>query len=53
MDRLLQKRLQEKLVQLKESDKAEPIRADGCGALTSFIFSRSLFQIILLSLNTN
>ncbi len=33
MERFLQKRLQEKLDQLKQSSKPEPIRSDGCGAL--------------------
>jgi oxalate decarboxylase len=30
---MLEKRLQEKLDQLKEATKPEPIRSDGCGAL--------------------
>jgi len=33
MDGKLQERLQEKLDQLKNSTKPEPIRSDGCGAL--------------------
>ena len=33
MERILHTRLQEKLDQLKESTKPEPIRSDGCGAL--------------------
>ena len=33
MERILQTRLQEKLDQLKEASRPEPIRSDGCGAL--------------------
>ncbi len=33
MDRILQTRLQEKLDQLKDASRPEPIRSDGCGAL--------------------
>lgn len=33
MERILQTRLQEKLDQLKESTKPEPISSDGCGVL--------------------
>lgn len=33
MDRMFEERMQEKLNQLKESDKPEPIRSDGAGAL--------------------
>ena len=33
IDRHMEERLQEKLNQLKSSDKPEPIRSDGAGAL--------------------